>query len=411
MKKRASVFLLIFVIFFAIGRSLSAADSKTITLDEFRDKLKGGFVGQMVGVTYGAPFEFQYDGTMVPEERVGPWSPVVLQGAIAQDDIYVELTFLETIEKYGLDASMETFGKEFGKSKYPLWHANASGRENILAGVMPPLSGHPSRNSHADDIDFQIEADVFGLITPGMPASSQSLTWRVGHVMNYGDGVYGGVFIAAMYSAAYFENDPVKVVEAGLAAIPADSNYAKTVADVLDAYKKDPSDWRKAWQLIEDKWAPKGHCPTRNDKKPGFPFGIAANINGAYVVIALLYGNGDPMATMKIAVMSGRDNDCNTSSAMGVLGAMKGFKALPKNFSLALDSMKNSKFSFTDYTWRTALIAMEAQALKEVEKSGGSIVEAGGVKVLSIPNQQPEKLPLEQWPYGADGKDVPVSKY
>jgi hypothetical protein len=128
-------------------------------------------------------------------------------------------------------------------------------------------------------------------------------------------------------------------------------------------------------------------------------------------VIALLYGNGDPMPTMKIAVMAGRDSDCNTSSAMGVLGAMRGFGALPKSFGYALDSMKNSRFSFTDYTWKSALIAMESQALKEIEKSGGKIVETGGMTILSLPDQQPRRLPLEQWPYGTDGGKVPVPDY
>ena len=43
--------------------------------------------------------------------------------------------------------------------------------------------------------------------------------------MNYGDGIYGGMFVSGMYAAAFFESDPRKVVEAGLAAIPARSPY------------------------------------------------------------------------------------------------------------------------------------------------------------------------------------------
>ena len=31
---------------------------------------------------------------------------------------------------------------------------------------MPPDSGHPRYNPHSDDIDFQIEADLFGLVAP-----------------------------------------------------------------------------------------------------------------------------------------------------------------------------------------------------------------------------------------------------
>ena len=44
--------------------------------------------------------------------------------------------------------------------------------------------------------------------------------------MNHGDGIYGGIFMSCMYSAAFFETDPHKIVEAGLGCLPAKSPYA-----------------------------------------------------------------------------------------------------------------------------------------------------------------------------------------
>ena len=103
-------------------------------------------------------------------------------------------------------------------------------------GIKAPLSGHPKYNFHANDIDFQIEADFIGLMCPGLPRESNKYCDRVGRVMNYGDGLYGGMFVCGMYSAAFFESDPRKVVEAGLACIPreervcpADSGPARVV--------------------------------------------------------------------------------------------------------------------------------------------------------------------------------------
>jgi hypothetical protein len=68
----------------------------------------------------------------------------------------------------------------------------------------PPQSGNPRYNLHADDIDFQIESDVFGMIAPGMPQVSNRFDDRMGQIMNYGDGVYGGMFISAMHTQALF---------------------------------------------------------------------------------------------------------------------------------------------------------------------------------------------------------------
>ena len=62
--------------------------------------------------------------------------------------------------------------------------------------------------------------------------------------MSSGDGLYGGIFITSMYSAAFFETDPVRVVEAGLAALPRGSGYAAVIRDVLAWHKANPADWR-----------------------------------------------------------------------------------------------------------------------------------------------------------------------
>jgi hypothetical protein len=44
--------------------------------------------------------------------------------------------------------------------------------------------------------------------------------------MNYGDGLYGGQFVGGMYAEAFFETIPRKLVEAGLACVPAGSMFA-----------------------------------------------------------------------------------------------------------------------------------------------------------------------------------------
>ena len=41
---------------------------------------------------------------------------------------------------------------------------------------------------------------------------------RIGHIMAYGDGWYGGVYVAAMYSLAYVSDDIEYIVTEGLKA-------------------------------------------------------------------------------------------------------------------------------------------------------------------------------------------------
>ena len=88
-----------------------------------------------------------------------------------------------------------------------LWHANQAGRYNILNGIKAPQSGHWKNNPHADCIDYQIEADFAGLMSPGMPNTASAICDKIGHIMNYGDGWYGGVYVGAMYALAFVSND------------------------------------------------------------------------------------------------------------------------------------------------------------------------------------------------------------
>ncbi|MHC4596231.1 MAG: ADP-ribosylglycohydrolase family protein, partial [Planctomycetota bacterium] len=172
---------------------------RCITVADYTDKMKAGWVGQMAGVGWGGPTEFKFRGEIIPEVNMPQWKPELIN-QFRQDDIYVEMTFLRTLELYGFDCSIRQAGIDFANSGYKLWHANRNGRDNLREGIAPPDSGHPQFNTHADDIDYQIEADYSGLIAPGMPNVAIELGEKFGRLMNYGDGLYGGQFVGGMYA-------------------------------------------------------------------------------------------------------------------------------------------------------------------------------------------------------------------
>ena len=193
-------------------------ETREIDLPVLEDKVRGGMAGQMVGVAYGGPTEFRACAEIYEKEI--KWEPDMIGDALAQDDLYVEMTFTEVMDTYGLDAPIERYGEAFKDTEYALFHANAAARRWLNHGINPPMTGHPKYSLHAIDIDFQIEADFIGLMTPGMPQTAIELCNKIGRVMNYGDGVYGGMFVTGMYAEAFFETDVQQVVEAGAACMP-----------------------------------------------------------------------------------------------------------------------------------------------------------------------------------------------
>lgn len=356
---------------------------RSIKPDILKDKIAGGWAGKMVGVTYGAPTEFRAQGKTY-EDPIN-WKPSDIRGSLWQDDIYVQLTFLMAMDKYGVDAPSKKYQEMFAKAGYPLWHANMQARKNFYDSIFAPLSGSPEYNIHADDIDFQIEADYIGFMSPGMPQTAHAIADKIGRIMNYGDGLYGGIFVAALYAEAFFETDIPRIVDKALLSIPSGSDYYKIIRDVIKLHNHYPDNWRAAWRELEDKWGEVDICGA------GSTFNIDAKLNGAYIVMGLLYGEGDPMKTLEISTRCGQDSDCNPSNALAVIGVIRGFSELPVEMQNGVKAIGDSTFIHTSYSFNTAVENTYNYALGFIEKEGGTV---RGNKIL-LKIQEPSEPVLE----------------
>lgn len=380
--------------------ALAQPAPRTLALDELRDRIRGGWAGQMIGVSYGAPTEFRWREQIIPEDQLPQWKPEMVANALNQDDLYVDMTLAKVLDEKGLDATTDDFGAMFRESKYALWHANLAARRALRRGVPATLSGTPRYNVHANDIDFQIEADFIGLMTPGLPRLAADIAVRAGRVMNYGDGILGGVFVSCMYAAAFFETDPRRVVEAGLACLPPKSPYARLIADVLAWHRQYPDDWTKNWAAIEQKWNRREPCPAGALR----PFNIDAKINGAYIALGLLYGGGDMGRTIRISTQAGQDSDCNPSSAAGILGVMMGYAKIPDEWKSGIPSISGRKFAYTDFTFDEIVESTYQRALKAVARAGGAVTQTE----IRVPPQAARPVKIRIWDdYGSPAERIP----
>lgn len=375
---------------------------RQISLAELEDKVAGGWAGQMIGVSYGGPTEFRHRESIIPEDELPEWDPATVADAIRQDDLYVDMTFAQVLDDKGLDATTEDFGAMFKDAKYHLWHANLAARRALKRGVPATLSGTPKYNAHANDIDFQIEADFVGLMTPGLPQASNDLCFRAGRVMNHGDGIYGGMFVSCMYAAAFFKSDPRALVEAGLACLPPQSPYAMLISDVLEWSEQHAGDWVKVWNLVEEKWNRREPCPEGAANE----FNIDAKINGAYIALGMLYGEGDFEKTMRISTRCGQDSDCNPASAVGVLGVSLGLEGIPDKFKSGIEGIADEKFSYTNYSFRTIVDSTVKRAVAMAERHGGRVE---GERLL-VKAQEAVPAAFETWDdYGSPVERIPVT--
>lgn len=388
------VFFMSFTIFSNLAGNANnfGANEINITKRDLKDKVKGGWAGQVIGCTYGGPTEFLWNGTMIDERVPIPWDDTRMLWYYNNfpglyDDVYMDLTFVDIFEKHGLDASATLHALAFANAEYPLWHANQAARYNILNGIMPPASGFWKNNPHSDDIDFQIESDFAGLMSPGMINCAVEIADNIGHIMNYGDGLYGGMYVAGMYSLAFVHNDIEFIVEEALKTIPIESEFYKCISDVIEWYKQNPDDWKFAWFEAQKKWSHDIGCP----QNVFHVYNIDAKINAAYIVIGLLYGKGDYGATIDISTRCGYDSDCNPANAAGILGTMIGYNQIPDYWKQGLDKVENLNFEHTDISLNKVYEIGTRHASEMILKNGGVESETGFI----IKYQNPITVPLE----------------
>jgi len=262
------------------------------------------------------------------------------------------MTFLKTLQDYGLNASSRQAGIDFANSLYPLWHANDAGRINLRKGIAPPDAGHPRFNVHADDIDYQIEADFAGLISPALPNHAVTLGNNVRPPDELRRWPVRRTVCRGYVQYCVCDNDLHQIVIKALEYIPKESQYAEAIRDVLQWYKQNPDDWTKTWELVNQKYHLNSDYRKFSCDKG--KFNIDAKINGAYIVMGLLYGQGNIEKTIEISMRCGQDCDCNPSNAAGILFTTMATRPLPDIYK-AFDSTK--KFIYTPYNCRNYLMS------------------------------------------------------
>ena len=360
-----------------------------ITESELADKIKGAWAGQMAGVMWAEETEFKALGNMLDPGDVPEWTPSMINGAFTQDDLYVEIPFIEAMRDNGVYCDISLLASAFASSTFPLWHANNAARINLKNGIPAPDSGSYENNSHCDDIDWQIESDFIGQMCPGLVNEAIELAWNTGHIMNYGDGVYGGVFVAAMHAAAFTASSLDEIIEAGRLSVPEGSKFRSVLEDVI-AWKENGNTYTQTWALLQSKWGITDRCPDgRGDDNA---LNIDAKLNAGYCLIGLLYGGGDFEESMRIAMLCGQDSDCNASTVGGILGNYYGFSALPEKWTSGLDV--SGKFYCSETTLEAAM-ALNVQFAKDLLGKNG-IASEGGSYTIPAENEiiPPE---LEQW--------------
>jgi ADP-ribosylglycohydrolase len=333
--------------------------------EDYIERVYAGWLGKVIGVRLGGNIEnWTYERI---ERTFGEVTGYLheFKNFAADDDTNGPMFFLRALDDYThtRDITAEQMGLawlNYAPDGHGFYWWGGYGRStehtaylNLKNGIMAPRSGSIEQNGAAvaEQIGGQIFIDVWGMIAPGNPSLAAEYAEKAASVSHDGNGKYGGMFIAACVAAAFKENDVHAVLEAGLAVIPVDCEYARVTRDVIAFHAAHPDNWRDAFRYVKANYG--------YDKYPGHCHIIP---NSAVIVLSLLYGGGDFSRSINICSMCGWDTDCNVANVGAIIGVMHGLSGIdmswrkPINDFLCCSSVIGS-LNILDLPWCASYIA------------------------------------------------------
>lgn len=303
--------------------------------EEVIEKIYAGWLGKIIGIRLGAPVEsWTYEKIRNTYGSIDGYL-VDYREFAADDDSNGPLFFLRALEEGGNGYEIKAADVAEALRNYApfehgffWWGGYGTSTEhtaylNLCHGIPAPASGSIEQNgvAAAEQIGGQIFIDTWGLVAPGNPDLAVKYAKEAASVTHDGNGVYGGMFVAACISFAFVETDIPAIIKKGLSYLPPQCEYVRAVRAVTDFWEKEKNNWQDCFAFI--------HANFGYDKYPGVCHIIP---NSAVMILALLYGNGDFSRTLQICTMCGWDTDCNAGNLGTIMGVRGGLAAIDRKW-------------------------------------------------------------------------------
>lgn len=281
--------------------------------NEIRDKIHACWIGKNIGGTLGGPHEHKHEFLDVKGFVSSPGKP------LPNDDLDLQLMWLIALEKEGpYHFNNSTLAEYWMLGIDPNWNEYGTAKANLFDGIMPPLSGELYNNSWKNSNGAWIRSELWACLTPFYPDFARKFAYAdatVDHGIN--EGTHAELYTATLQSLAFGNKNIKSVILDALNSIPEDSRVAKSVKLVVDEYEKATPYKEVREMLIEQ------------NKDMGW-FQAPSNIG--FVVIGLLYGEGDFRNSLIYATNCADDADCTAGTVGATLGIMFGTEIIPKDW-------------------------------------------------------------------------------
>ncbi|MFD8968968.1 ADP-ribosylglycohydrolase family protein [Streptomyces sp. NPDC059568] len=316
--------------------------ARPVFAEQLPHRLAGAWLGRCVANTMGKPVEgLTRDEVAVYLRAVGQWpqtgfiplldelpagvshlhesAPYAAAGhfdAIPRDDdLDWTILGLHLLETYGRGLTTEDIAHEW-LDRIPFtqtFTAERAAYRNLVRGLRPPHTATHD-NPYREWIGALIRTDIYGYVQPGKPRTAAKMALTDAVLSHTANGIYGAMWSAALVAEALVATEPVDALRAALTVVPPRSRLHVSQAGVLRLFEEG------ATAEAAQRWI---------DKELGDYNWVHTVNNAAIIAAALLWGEGDFVRTVALAVSAGRDTDSTAATVGSVFGALHGSDAIP----------------------------------------------------------------------------------
>ena len=381
------ILFLIGLLFFS-SHSLNDLDKnmRIISIPEYKDQLKGFWLGQCIANMTGLVTEMDKIGN-IGEIKTGKFytsndwgkldepnifSPnqiseysetidfVFEQDGVwpADDDTDIEYMYQDLLLKNKTSFLTPTQIRS-GWMKHIkieeenfLWVSNQKAFDLMKEGVLPPETSDPNLNEHYEMIDAQLTTEIFGFLAPSRPDIALKMAELPILTTARYDAKWISQFYVSMYSLATtidtkkdIKYNILTIADKSRYLLP-DTSYSSKMYDYVKGQYLQGKSWEEARDNVYERYQVESKDGYNITSKKLYCNGcFAAGINFAASLISLFWGEGNLKRTIKIGTLTGWDSDNPTSTWGGLIGFILGKKGVEKEF--------NRKFSEKYFIHRT----------------------------------------------------------
>ncbi len=381
------ILFLIGLLFFS-SHSLNDLDKNmsVISIPEYKDQLKGFWLGQCIANMTGLVTEMDKIGN-IGEIKTGKFytsndwgkldepnifSPnqiseysetidfVFEQDGVwpADDDTDIEYMYQDLLLKNKTSFLTPTQIRS-GWMKHIkieeenfLWVSNQKAFDLMKEGVLPPETSDPNLNEHYEMIDAQLTTEIFGFLAPSRPDIALKMAELPILTTARYDAKWISQFYVSMYSLATtidtkkdIKYNILTIADKSRYLLP-ETSYSSKMYDYVKGQYLEGKSWEEARDNVYERYQVESKDGYNITSKKLYCNGcFAAGINFAASLISLFWGEGNLKRTIKIGTLTGWDSDNPTSTWGGLIGFIIGKKGVEKEF--------NRKFSEKYFIHRT----------------------------------------------------------